>query len=86
VIQKALDNEVKMINPLWVDDCTTRNQLLETEKYLVKKSYTELLLENNRKRKYNDIVMNTTKSMETPGKKKKVSRGGAGTTNNSKII
>jgi hypothetical protein len=42
------------------------------EDYQIKKTYTELLLDGNRKRKFNDIVLNTTKSMETPGKKKKL--------------
>ncbi len=77
VIQKALDNEIKvedqlkqLINPLWIHDCTTRNTKLNPDFYQIKKSYTELLLEN-KKRRYNDLVINPIKSA-TPAKKRKM--------------
>lgn len=60
---------------MWIDDCTTRGVLLDVENYKIKKTYTELLIyEGNRKRKYNDTVLNTTKSMGTPGKKRKTEK------------
>ncbi len=37
----------------------------------------------NRKRKYNDVVMNTAKSIETPGKKRKLERKSANSNVNS---
>ena len=46
---------------------------MDTSGYLIKKTYTELLFEN-KKRKYNDVVMNTTKSMGTPGKRRKIQK------------
>jgi hypothetical protein len=71
-----------LINPLWIHDCTTKKTLLKPENYQIKKTYTELLMEN-RKRKYNDVVMNTAKSIETPGRKRKLERKSANSDVNS---
>ena len=40
----------------------------------------------NRKRKYNDVVMNTTKSVETPGKKRKFDRKSGNSNTSSKKL
>lgn len=61
------------MNPLWVHDCTLQNTLIPPDKYRIKKTYTELLLEN-KKRRFNDLVLNATKSVETPNKKRKMEK------------
>lgn len=66
-VDYALNNKITMVNPLWIHDSVQKNQLLEVEKYLVKKTYTENHL-------FDDIT-NITKSSQNSemnyGKKRK---------------
>lgn len=54
-----------------MDHCVNEKTRLDPETYRIKKTYTDLLFEN-RKRKYNDLYLNSTKSVETPNRKRKV--------------
>jgi hypothetical protein len=44
-----------MVNPLWIEESINSHTVLPYNDFLVKKTYTDLVLSNNRKRKYNDL-------------------------------
>jgi hypothetical protein len=79
-----LNNQIKLVNPLWVHDSVTKEELLDIEKYLIKKNYTEIYIQNGlqnisnitnssngiKKRKFNDLSKSPD-SKQTGSKKKK---------------
>lgn len=46
-IEYALKHSIKIVNPLWVYDSNLSNSLLEDEKYLVKKTFSETSVQKN---------------------------------------
>ena len=62
----SIENEVKLVNPLWLHDKLIGN-FKEDEKYLIKKKYSELNIDE----KINNLIKNTNKNKSWNIKRKK---------------
>ena len=83
-IEYAINNKINVLNPLWVHESILKQEPLDMENYFIKKTFTDLLLENsiqshslqkNKKRKYEEFSKSPEKSesltnVESSNKKK----------------
>lgn len=58
-----------MLSPTWVHDSTLKGRLIDIDNYIVKKSFSDLFINNNKKRKFDEL--NNKVRKVTPNKKRK---------------
>lgn len=61
-IEKALEHDIKvkyliiqLVSPTWIHESTLNGKLINIDNYIIKKSFTDLFLDNINKRKFKEI-------------------------------